>query len=85
VPIKVARAEVKGYFARSGSIAERTEQHRASSVEVNLEIESDAGENAIEELVWLAEDMCYVMQAVKAPVEATLNVSLNGRPLALTG
>jgi organic hydroperoxide reductase OsmC/OhrA len=72
---------VKGYFARTGSIAERTEQHRASTIEVNLEIESDAGENAISELVWLAEDMCYVMQAVKAPVEAKLNVSLNGTPL----
>ena len=84
MPIKVARAEVKGYFARSGSIAERTEQHRASAVEVNLEIESDAREDAIAELAWLAEDMCYVMQAVRAPVEAKLNLSLNGRPVALT-
>lgn len=74
---------MKGYFARTGSIAERTEQHRASSVEVNLEIESDARESAIAELAWLAEDMCYVMQAVQNPVEAKLKVSLNGRPVDL--
>ena len=81
MPIKVAKAEVKGYFARTGSIAEKTEQHRASTIEVNLEVESDAREETVSELVWLAEDMCYVMQAVKAPVEAKLNVSLNGRVL----
>ena len=75
---------MKGYFARTGSIAERTEQHRASSIEVNLEIESEAGEHAIEELVWLAEDMCYVMQAIQNPVEAKLNVTLNGSPVALS-
>jgi hypothetical protein len=27
-------------------------------------------------LAWLAEDMCYVMQAVKNPVEAKLNLTV---------
>ena len=50
---------------------------------MNLEIESDAGENAIAELAWLAEDMCYVMQAVKNPVEAKLNLTLNGKTVSI--
>jgi organic hydroperoxide reductase OsmC/OhrA len=70
---------VKGYFARSGSIVERTEQHRTSGLEVNIEIVSDADAEAIEELAWLAEDMCYVMQAIKNPVEAKLNLTVNGQ------
>lgn len=77
----MAKASVRGYFTRTGSIIEHTEQHRSSGIEVNLEIESRASEKAIAELVWLAEDMCFVMQAVKHPVEAKLNVSLNGKAL----
>ena len=72
---------MRGYFTRSGSIIEYSEQHRAAGIEVNLEIQSAAGEKAVSELVWLAEDMCFVMQAVKHPVEAKLNVSLTGRAL----
>ena len=54
---------------------------------MELDIHSAADADTIAELAWLAEDMCFVMQAVKHPVAATLKVSLNGAPLGegLTG
>lgn len=74
---------MKGYFTRDGSIAEYTEQHRTAGIEVELEIHSSAAEKTIAELAWLAEDMCFVMQAIKNPVEAKLSLTLNGRPVGL--
>jgi organic hydroperoxide reductase OsmC/OhrA len=58
---------------------ERTEQHRTVGLEVNLEIVAESDAETIEELAWLAEDMCYVMQAVKNPVEAKLNLTVKGQ------
>ena len=73
---------MRGYFTRSGSILERTESHRSAGLEVSLDIESPAGADTIAELVWLAEDMCFVMQALKNPVETKLEITLNGQSVS---
>ena len=75
------KSSVRGYFIRVGSIADLTEEHRISSVEVDLDIVSPAEPARIAALAAQAEEMCYVMQAIKNPVEARLQVTLNTQPL----
>ena len=69
---------MRGYFTRQGSIEERTRSQRSAGLEVSLDIRSRAEAKTIAELVWLAEDMCFVMQALKNPVATKLELTLNG-------
>jgi uncharacterized OsmC-like protein len=76
-------ASIAGRLARSGAIEEGTAHHGVESVEIELRIDSDAPKEQIAELARRSEDMCFVSQAIRNPVETTLLVQHNSQPLPL--
>jgi organic hydroperoxide reductase OsmC/OhrA len=82
VDVRDSTAKVTGYLGTEGSVEEGTAFHTISGIDVELNIDSDSPGAEIAELVRRAEAMCFVTQAVRGPVDMTLNISHNQQPLA---
>ncbi len=81
VELESVTATVTGRLGRNGSIEDGTARNGVTSVEIEVNVESPADASVVKELVRRSEDMCYVTQAVRQPVEASLQTTLNGEIL----
>jgi uncharacterized OsmC-like protein len=81
VDVRDSTARVTGYLGVEGSVDEGTAFHTISGIDVELNIDTDAPAEQVAELVRRAEAMCFVTQAVRAPVDMRLKVSHNQQPL----
>ena len=59
-----------------------TAQGRLTQLDVELQLQSPSDPATVAELVRLADETCFVIQAVKNPQESTLVASLNGVQLS---
>lgn len=80
--VRDATARVTGYLGVEGSVQDGTAFHTISSVDVDLNVDSDAPPVQVAELVRRSEAMCFVTQAIRGPVEMNLNITHNQEPLA---
>ena len=69
-------------FEQTGSIRAGTIQSRLLDVETELHIDYSAPKVEIEALVALAEQMCFLMDVIRAPHEVRHRTSLNGESLS---
>lgn len=76
------RMRVLAHYRTDGSVINDDVQARLVGVESRLELESPESADVIRRLVRTAEEGCYVLQALKQPVEVTSMTVLNGNPLA---
>jgi uncharacterized OsmC-like protein len=81
IEVKDATARVTGYLGSEGDVADGTSVHTVTGIDVEMNIDSDAPARQIAELVRRAENMCYVTQAIKAPIEPKLSVTHNQVPI----
>ncbi len=68
-------------FDQIGSIKAGTVQSRLLGVETELDISSSAPDDEVRELVRIAENMCFMMDAIREPHAVEASTTLNGEPL----
>ena len=81
IPVRKARVHVGMRNKQEGSVLQGTVKAACLGIETRLELESDEPPERIAALVRNAENGCFTMQALLAPVEFTLSATLNGSPL----
>ncbi len=79
--IKSARIVVRSRFRTEGSVLQETIQGHTEGFEMDIAVESGDPPERVAAVVRNAEDGCYVMQAIRNPMEVTRSVSLNGQPI----
>ena len=83
IEVESARAKVRGWFKRDGSILANNITSECTRIEVDLQIESPEPPERVAQLIANAERSCFVMQSLRKPVEAELKTTLNGVTLAV--
>jgi len=81
IPVRKARVHVGMRNKQEGSVLQGTLRASCLGIETRLELESDEPPERIATLVRTAENGCYTLQALSAPVPLTHSVTLNGTPL----
>ncbi len=81
IPVRTARVHVGMRNKLEGSVLQGTARASCLGIETRLDLESDEPAERIAALVRQAENGCYTMQALLAPVQFTRSASLNGSPL----
>jgi hypothetical protein len=80
-PIQKARVHVTMRNKTEGSVLQGTVQAGCLGIETQVELESDQPPDHVAAVIRNAENGCFTMQALLAPVEVTLTITLNGAPL----
>ena len=78
------RVKVVAYFHEQGSVLQGTSEAACEGFEVELDIESDAPEEEITELIRLAHKMCFTEVALTEKVEVRRVNRLNGQTLSMS-
>ena len=81
IAVEKARVYVGMRNKQEGSVLQGTVKAACLGIETRLEIESAEPPERIAALVRNAENGCFTMQALLAPVEFTRSATLNGAPL----
>lgn len=81
IPVGKARVHVGMRNKQEGSVLQGSARASCLGIETRLELESDAPAERIAALVRQAENGCFAMQALLAPVPVTRSVTLNGSSL----
>ena len=76
-----ARVHVAMRNKQEGSVLQGTVKAGCLGIETRLDIESDEPLERVAAMIRNAENGCFTMQALLAPVEITTRVTLNGAPL----
>jgi hypothetical protein len=66
---------------QEGSVLQGTVKANCLGIETRLDLESDEPREKVAALMRNAENGCFTMQALLAPVEFTKTITLNGSPL----
>lgn len=66
-------------FTMSGSIGAGTARHRLDGVATHLDVEADADRAAIGAMVALAEEMCFVLEAIQHAHPVHRTTVVNGK------
>ena len=85
IEVRKARVHVGMRNKQEGSVLQGTVKASCLGIETRLDIESDEPPERIQALLHQAENGCYTMQALLAPVEFKRTVTLNGAPLPADG
>jgi organic hydroperoxide reductase OsmC/OhrA len=83
VSVTKARVHVTMRNKQEGSVLQCTVKASCLGIETRLEIESEESPERVAALVRNAENGCFTMQALLAPVRFTGAVTLNGSPLSV--
>ncbi len=81
IPVRKARVHVRMRNKQEGSVLQGTVRASCLGVETQLELESDEPPERVAALVRTAENGCFTLQALLAPVSVARAVTLNGAPL----
>ena len=81
VAVRKARVHVSMRNKSEGSVLQGTVKAACLGVETRLEVESDEPAERVAAVIRNAENGCFTMQALLAPVEFTRSATLNGAPL----
>ena len=81
VLVRKARVHVAMRNKQEGSVLQGTVKAGCLGIETRLDIESDEPPERVAAMIRNAENGCFTMQALLAPVEITTRVTLNGAPL----
>jgi len=81
ISVRTGRVHVAMRNKQEGSVLQGTARASCLGIETRLALESDEPAERIAALVRQAENGCFTMQALVAPVEFTRSVTLNGSPL----
>jgi hypothetical protein len=80
-PIQKARVHVTMRNKTEGSVLQGTVKAGCLGIETRVELESDQAPDRVAAVIRNAENGCFTMQALLAPVEVTSSIMLNGAPL----
>jgi hypothetical protein len=80
-PIQKARVHVTMRNKTEGSVLQGTVKAGCLGIETRVELASDQPPDRVAAVIRNAENGCFTMQALLAPVEVTSSVTLNGAPL----
>jgi len=80
-PIEKARVHVTMKNKTEGSVLQGTVKAGCLGIETDVELESDQPPERVAAVVRNAENGCFTMQALLAPVEITTSITLNGAVL----
>ncbi len=83
IPVKKARMHVATNFEVHGSVLAQTVSSSCQGVAYRVEVESDEPPERIAGLIRNAENGCFAMSALKAPVEVEGEFFLNGEAIDL--
>lgn len=81
IRVQKARVHVTMRNKQEGSVLQGTAKAGCLGIETRLDIESDEPWDRIATLVRTAENGCFSMQALLAPVRVATAAALNGKPL----
>ena len=81
IAVRKARVHVGMRNKQEGSVLQGSVKAACLGIETRLDLESEEPPERIAALVRNAENGCFTMQALLAPVELTRSVTLNGAPL----
>lgn len=84
VPVRTAHVHIGMRNKQEGSVLQGTVRASCFGIETRLEVESDEPPERVAALVRQAENGCFAMQALLAPVTFTRSATLNGSPLPPT-
>ncbi len=82
ISVNKARVHVSMRNKQEGSVLQGTVKANCLGIDTRVELESTEPPERISALIKNAENGCFTMQALLAPVPFTTTVSLNGAPLA---
>lgn len=74
--------DVATRFRLEGSVLRGTLEATPLGFETRVKVDADEPTEAVEDLVRLAEESCYVMQSVRRPVDVRSSILLNGEALS---
>jgi organic hydroperoxide reductase OsmC/OhrA len=81
VTVSAMRMRVTARYRVDGSVLNDTIQGRMLGADTTLELDSPDPPDRVARVVRNAERGCFVMQALRQPVEVTTRTRLNGAPL----
>jgi hypothetical protein len=79
--IQKARVHVTMRNKTEGSVLQGTVKAACLGIETRVELESEEPPERVAAVIRNAENGCFTMQALLAPVEVTSTITLNGAPL----
>ncbi len=82
IELRNERVKVTGRFHEQGSVLRGDAEGFCDGFDVEIQLESDAPEQEIAELVRLARQMCFTEKALAGITPISVNPWLNGRPFA---
>jgi hypothetical protein len=83
IDVRNVRVKVTAQYRRAGSVLAGTATAGCDKVTTELELESDAAEDQVAQLVRMSEATCYTIGALREPTPCELVVTLNGESLAV--
>jgi uncharacterized OsmC-like protein len=85
IDVKRASCRVEFDYFLKGSVLKRTVASGCTAVRTHFEVESDAAEEQVRDLIRNAKQGCYAESMITTAVPLTSTINLNGNPLDLEG
>jgi hypothetical protein len=76
--VRNVKVKVTAQYHRAGSVLAGTAEAGADWVRTDLQLDSDAPQDRVAELVRMAEASCYTIGTIREPTPCELAVTLNG-------
>jgi len=81
IPMSNAKVFQRMRFFREGSLLAGSIRTGLSGIRTNVEIQSDEPEERVRHLLKMAEQTCFALRSLMAPVSVETQLILNGQPL----
>jgi organic hydroperoxide reductase OsmC/OhrA len=79
--IRDARTQVRATYRQEGSYLAGDVRSYPGEISIELEIDSDEGEDVLRELARIAHQSCFVEHTLRAPIEVRCVDRINGAVL----